>query len=62
MKTSFIDYGLLACTMFTLPLQAQAVAPNVRDVVVFKGGEGGSSHFRIPSIVVAKDGSLVAFC
>ncbi|MFB9215834.1 exo-alpha-sialidase [Vibrio sinaloensis] len=61
MKTSFIDYGLLACTMFTLPLQAQAVAPNVRDVVVFKGGEGGSSHFRIPSIVVAKDGSLVAF-
>lgn len=41
--------------------QSQAVAPHIRDVVVFKGGEGGSNHYRIPSIVVAADGSLVAF-
>ena len=37
------------------------LAPNVRDVVVFKAGEGGSSHYRIPSIIQASDGSLVAF-
>lgn len=41
--------------------QANAVAPNIRDTIVFKGGEGGSSHYRIPSMVVAADGSLVAF-
>ena len=48
-------------TSLLVSFQAQAVAPNIRDVVVFKGGEGGSSHYRIPSMVVAADGSLVAF-
>lgn len=38
-----------------------ALAPNIHDVSVFVGGEGGSSHYRIPSIVRAADDSLVAF-
>ncbi|WP_231565929.1 exo-alpha-sialidase [Vibrio sinaloensis] len=60
-KKGLLAVGLLTLGMAIAPMSAHAVAPNLRDVVVFKGGEGGSSHYRIPSIVVAQDGSLVAF-
>jgi len=60
-KKGLVACGLLTLGMLVAPMSAHAVAPNLRDVVVFKGGEGGSSHYRIPSIVVAQDGSLVAF-
>ncbi|MGF1751105.1 exo-alpha-sialidase [Vibrio cionasavignyae] len=62
--TDLMKVAWLASLLFTLLLitsPANAIAPNIRDVVVFKGGEGGSSHFRIPSMIVAADGSLVAF-
>ncbi len=42
--------GLLTLGMLVAPMSAYTVAPNLRNVVVFKGGEGGSSHYRIPSI------------
>ncbi|WP_414932859.1 exo-alpha-sialidase [Vibrio europaeus] len=60
-KKSLITLRLLTFGMLAASMNAYAVAPNVRDVVVFQGGDGGSSHYRIPSIVVAQDGSLVAF-
>ncbi|MFB2703205.1 MULTISPECIES: exo-alpha-sialidase [Aeromonas] len=60
-KNSLMSSGLLAFSLLGMSYNAEAIAPNIRDVVVFKGGEGGSNNYRIPSIVSAADGSLVAF-
>lgn len=54
-------FSLLVLSILLASFQAEAVAPHIRDVVVFKGGEGGTDYYRIPSMVVATDGSLVAF-
>ncbi|WP_235587751.1 exo-alpha-sialidase [Aeromonas hydrophila] len=60
-KNSLISSGLLAFSLLGMPFGVEAIASNIRDVIVFKGGEGGSSNYRIPSIVSTDDGTLVAF-
>ncbi|MBX3415239.1 MAG: exo-alpha-sialidase [Pirellulales bacterium] len=41
---------------------AQAEAPFFEEQALFVAGEGGYKSYRIPSIIVAADGSLLAFC
>ncbi|MFB2908016.1 hypothetical protein ACE1BH_24415, partial [Aeromonas jandaei] len=60
-KSDLISSFLLAFSLLGMSSSVEAIASNIRDVTVFKGGEGGSSNYRIPSIVNAYDGSLVAF-
>jgi sialidase-1 len=56
--TSRIAIILLIATSFTSPVSAQ----NVEIHNVFVGGEDGYHTFRIPALLIAEDGSLLAFC
>jgi len=36
--------------------------PNIRQVEVFTSGEKGYHTYRIPALIVAQDGTILAFC
>ena len=55
-------YGLVALSLFS-PLSAMdvKVADGLSTVEVFTAGEAGYPHFRIPTIVTTKKGTILAF-
>ncbi len=65
----FLLLGLMACattapkpaTTGTVSTATTVAAPDVEETVVFQNGEGGYKCYRIPAIVKAPNGELLAF-
>lgn len=57
------QYGIMKIKTFTaaLLLSLASLALGARPVTVFRPGEGGYETFRAPAVVLAGDGTLVAF-
>jgi sialidase-1 len=52
---------LTAILLLSFPFFAGA-APDLRQVEVFRAGEGGYHTYRIPALIVTQKGTLLAFC
>jgi sialidase-1 len=62
MKSTLLSLGVIALASVAFrPAVAAAVAP-VAQVDVFVSGEGGYHTYRIPSVIKAANGALLAFC
>jgi sialidase-1 len=53
---------LTATCLLALPLMVAHAAGPSAAFPVFKGGEGGYHTYRIPALITAKSGALLAFC
>lgn len=57
-----IRYSKFLCCLVLLTLAGTATSYSQSEVSVFTAGESGYSSYRIPSLIVTKKGSLLAFC
>lgn len=59
-----ISYGFLALGISSSAFEdpARSQEPFYQSEKIFSAGEGGYHSFRIPSLVTAKDGTLIAIC
>ena len=54
------SFVVLAAAAFALAAQAHAV--DLEQFAVFVSGQGGYHTYRIPSLIVTRKGTLLAFC
>lgn len=57
----FGGFAMLA-SLIPFGAESTAAASELKQKMLFESGTGGHHTYRIPAIVVAKDGTLVAFC
>src|SRR5262245_24899562 len=60
LRTALVRFATLSAMLATIPVSSLAAGETTR-VTVFKAGEEGYHTYRIPAIVKAANGDLLAF-
>ena len=61
MNLTAMNNKLVSILVLSLVLATSAIA-EIDEQIIFKSGEEGYSNYRIPAVITAADGTLLAFC